>query len=265
VLPKFIAKIKEKNMFEENKYPNVFHTPVTTNHFTVWFTNSIEDVSFYDHVLHLLYMAEEGDVIDLMISSYGGSLDTLLALRSAIGVSQAQVTGHLLANASSAAGMLLLSCHNFVVNEFATFHAHTASYGSYGKTDDVKSQVDFITKQTEEIVRSVYRFILDDTEIQKLLDGKEFYFDHREISSRLQHREQKRTEEAQEEAVQQMKEFEETTFDYSELPLEELEEELQMYNEDIKKLKRAIADKKKQITPVVEQSSVKKKPTTRSK
>lgn len=245
-------------MFEENKYPNVFHTPVTTNHFTVWFTNSIEDVSFYDHVLHLLYMAEEGDVIDLMISSYGGSLDTLLALRSAIGVSQAQVTGHLLANASSAAGMLLLSCHNFVVNEFATFHAHTASYGSYGKTDDVKSQVDFITKQTEEIVRSVYRFILDDTEIQKLLDGKEFYFDHREISSRLQHREQKRMEEAQEEAVQQMKEFEEATFDYSELPLEELEEELQMYNEDIKKLRKAIAEKKKESEGTA--SPVKKKP-----
>ena len=246
-------------MFEENKYPNVFHTPVTTNHFTVWFTNSIEDVSFYDHVLHLLYMAEEGDVIDLMISSYGGSLDTLLALRSAIGVSQAQVTGHLLANASSAAGMLLLSCHNFVVNEFATFHAHTASYGSYGKTDDVKSQVDFITKQTEEIVRSVYKFILDDTEIQKLLDGKEFYFDHREISSRLQHREQKRMEEAQEEAVQQLKEFEETTFDYSELPLEELEEELQMYNEDIKKLRKAIADKKKEAEGTVI-PPVKKKP-----
>ena len=251
-------------MFEENKYPNVFHTPVTTNHFTVWFTNSIEDVSFYDHVLHLLYMAEEGDVIDLMISSYGGSLDTLLALRSAIGVSQAQVTGHLLANASSAAGMLLLSCHNFVVNEFATFHAHTASYGSYGKTDDVKSQVDFITKQTEEVVRSVYKFILDDTEIQKLLDGKEFYFDHREISSRLQHREQKRMEEAQEEAVQQLKEFEEAEFDYSTLPLEELEEELQMYNEDIKKLRKAIANKKKETEGTVF-PPVKKKPTPRSK
>ena len=234
-------------MFEENKYPNVFHTPITTNHFTIWFTNSIEDVSFYDHVLHLLYMAEEGDIIDLMISSYGGSLDTLLALRSAIGSSQAQVTGHLLANASSAAGMLLLSCHNFVVNEFSTFHAHTASYGSYGKTDDVKSQVDFITKQTEEIVRSVYRFVLDDAEIQKLLDGKEFYFDHREITERLQYREQKRMEQAQEEVAQQMKEFEEATFDYSELPLEELEEELKMYNEDIKELRKAIASKKKEV------------------
>ena len=238
-------------MFEENKYPNVFHTPITTNHFTIWFTNSIEDVSFYDHVLHLLYMAEEGDIIDLMISSYGGSLDTLLALRSAIGSSQAQVTGHLLANASSAAGMLLLSCHNFVVNEFSTFHAHTASYGSYGKTDDVKSQVDFITKQTEEIVRSVYRFVLNDAEIQKLLDGKEFYFDHREITERLQHREQKRAEESQEQATEFLKEIEDTEFDYSELPLQELEEELQMYNEDIKKLRKAIATKKKEEVEAV--------------
>lgn len=237
-------------MFEENKYPNVFHTPITTNHFTIWFTNSIEDVSFYDHVLHLLYMAEEGDIIDLMISSYGGSLDTLLALRSAIGSSQAQVTGHLLANASSAAGMLLLSCHNFVVNEFSTFHAHTASYGSYGKTDDVKSQVDFITKQTEEIVRSVYRFVLDDVEIQKLLDGKEFYFDHREITERLQYREQKRMEQAQEEVAQQIKEFEDMEFDYGELSIEELEEELQIHTEDMKKIRKALAEKKKESEAV---------------
>ena len=245
-------------MFEENKYPNVFHTTIATNHFTVWFTNSIEDVSFYDHVLHLLYMAEEGDVIDLMISSYGGSLDTLLALRSAIGSSQAQVTGHLLANASSAAGMLLLSCHNFVVNEFATFHAHTCTYGSYGKSDDVKSQVDFITKQTEEIVRSVYKFILDDSEVQRLLDGKEFYFDHREITERLQHREQKRAEESQEQSTEFLKEIEDTQFDYSELPLQELEEELQMYNEDIKKLRKAIADKKKEVEAVASPKAVTK-------
>lgn len=246
-------------MFEENKYPNVFHTPITTNHFTIWFTNSIEDVSFYDHVLHLLYMAEEGDIIDLMISSYGGSLDTLLALRSAIGSSQAQVTGHLLANASSAAGMLLLSCHNFVVNEFSTFHAHTASYGSYGKTDDVKSQVDFITKQTEEIVRSVYRFVLNDAEIQKLLDGKEFYFDHREITERLQYREQKRMEQAQEEVTQQMKEFEEMELDYGELSLEELEEELQMYTEDMKKIRKVITEKKKESEAVASSKAVTKK------
>ena len=219
-----------------SSYPNVFHTPIINNHYTVWFTNTIEDVSFYDHVLHLLYMAEEGDIIDLMISSYGGSLDTLLAMRSAIGASKANVTGHLLANASSAAGMLLLSCHNFVINEFATFHAHTASYGSYGKTDDVKSQVDFITKQTEEIVRSVYRNILDDFEIQKLLDGKEFYFDHRQITERLQKREELKSQQIQ----QQVDELENAEPDLSQFSVEELEEEIQLCKEDIKAYQKEV-------------------------
>ena len=61
-----------------------------------------------------------------------------------------------------------------------------------------------------------------------------------------------------------MKEIEDTQFDYSELPLQELEEELLMYNEDIKKLKRAIADKKKEIevVPPVKKVVIKKKPVT---
>lgn len=223
-------------MFEENKYPNVFHTPITTNHFTVWFTNSIEDVSFYDHVLHLLYTAEDGDVIDLMISSYGGSLDTLLALRAAIGATQAHVTGHLLSNASSAAGMLLLSCHSFVINEFSTFHCHTCSYGSYGKTDDVKSQVDFITKQTEEIVRSVYEYILDSMEIQKLLDGKEFYFDHREIKQRLQHREEMKSKKLQQDIQDQL----DTPTDLSEHSTESLEDELKLLELDKKDIQKEL-------------------------
>ena len=71
-------------------------------------------------------------------------------------------------------------------------------------------------------------------------------------------------EQAQEEVAQQMKELEEMEFDYNELSIEELEEELQMYNEDIKKLRKAIADKKKEaegnnVPPV------KKKPTTQGK
>ena len=61
-----------------------------------------------------------------------------------------------------------------------------------------------------------------------------------------------------------MKDIEEQEFDYSELPLQELEEELQMYNEDIKKLRKAIADKKKEseIIPPVKKAVIKKKPVT---
>lgn len=222
---------------EDNRYPNIFHTPMISNHYTVWFTNDIENVSFYDHVLHLLYISEESDVIDLMISSYGGSLDSLLALRAAIGASKAVVNGHLLANASSAAGMLLLSCHNFIINEFSTFHAHTCSYGSFGKSDDVRSQVEFVTKQTESIVRSVYKNILDDCEIQKLLDGKEFYFTHDEIQERLQKREEMKIELAKSQLDKEMD-------DLSEFTTEDLEEEVKALQAELRERK------KKQKQPV---------------
>ena len=84
------------------------------------------------------------------------------------------------------------------------------------------------------------------------------------ISNRLAQREQKRAEESQEQATVFLKEIEDQEFEYSELPLQELEEELQMYNEDIKKLKRAIADKKKEIevVPPVKKAVIKKKPVT---
>ena len=244
--------------------PHIYYTPNVQHHFTVAFTRDIEQPEFYDSVIHLLLTAEEGTTIDFLISSYGGHLDSLLSLRGALQATRADVTGYLMSQAASAAGMLLLCCHNFVINEFATFHAHTVSYGSYGKGDDVKQQVDYITKQTERIVRSIYDKILSEDEQNLLIAGKEFYFEDHEIRERLQHREQKRAEESQEQATEFLKEIEDTQFDYSELPLQELEEELQMYNEDIKKLKRAIADKKKGSEAIlpVEKAVIKKKPVT---
>ena len=61
-----------------------------------------------------------------------------------------------------------------------------------------------------------------------------------------------------------MKEIEDTQFDYSELTLSELLEEKRLYQEDLKKLKRAIANKKKEIevVPPVKKAVIKKKPTT---
>ena len=109
------------------------------------------------------------------------------------------------------------------------------------------------------------RRVLTEQEIYDVThNSKELYLDEFEIRSRLAQREQKRAEESQEQATEFLKEIEDTQFDYSELPLQELEEELQMYNEDIKKLKRAIADKKKEseVVPPVKKAVIKKKPVT---
>lgn len=216
--------------------PNIYYTPNVQHHYTVAFTRDIEQPEFYDSVVHLLLTSDEFTTIDFLISSYGGHLDSLLSLRGALQATRATVTGYLMAQSASAAGMLLLCCHNYVINEFATFHAHTVSYGSFGKGDDVKQQVDHITRQTERIVRSIYDKILSEEEQDLLIAGKEFYFDDKEITERLQKREELK--------AQQMKqEFEDSvnaTPDLSQFSVEELEEEIQLCKEDIKAYQREV-------------------------
>ena len=62
----------------------------------------------------------------------------------------------------------------------------------------------------------------------------------------MQYREQKRQEEAQEQHSNFLKEIEDQEYDYAELSAEELEEEIKMYTEDMKKIRKALADKKKE-------------------
>ena len=225
--------------------PNIYTIPQTSVRYCISITDSISDVFIYDEVLAILDNAEEQDEVVFTIASYGGHLNSLLSLRSAILSTNATVTGKLVSHSCSAAGMLLLSCHNKVVYPNTTFHAHNATYGVYGKSADIKAQVDFETKQLEKLMFDIYAGFLDvETEIPLLLEGKEFFFSAEETIERIVRQENVRQKQAQKEAEQQIKEFE--AFDYAELSIEELEEELQMYTEDIRKLKKALAEKKKE-------------------
>lgn len=221
-------------------HPNIFYTPVVNHYYSVSFTQDIEDPSFYDSVINLLLTAEEGTQIDFLISSYGGRLDSFISLRGALAQTRAVVTGHLMAQACSAAGMLLLSCHNWVINEFSTFHAHTCSYGSFGKSDDVKQQVDYVTTQTERIVRSVYNGVLSVEEQDKLLSGKEFYFSDIEITERLIARENSRVEQSQRELDEETAKQE----DLSQYSDEELTEEITLCRQDIKDYQKELKKRK---------------------
>ena len=222
--------------------PSIYAVAQTAMKYTVSITDNISDVFIYDEVLMLLENAEEQDEIVFTIASYGGQLASLLSLRSAILSTKATVTGKLVSHACSAAGMLLLSCHNKIVYPNTTFHCHTASYGTYGKSGDIKAQVDHETKQIEKLVLDVYDGFLDsEKEIPELLAGKEFYFDAEETLERLSRQEALK----QQKAAQDIQTALETPIDLSEYSLEELEEELGLMTADLRDLKSEINKRKK--------------------
>ena len=157
------------------------------------------------------------------------------------------MVGKLVSHACSAGGMLLLCCHNKIVYPNTTFHAHTASYSSFGKSSDIKTQVDFETKQIEKLVHDIYGGFLDaENEIPLLLDGKEFYFDAEETIKRLENQALMR-EEQQSQAEQDMFDnIEKQALDN--LSDDELQDELDGLADMIKELKKEQSKRKRSTT-----------------
>lgn len=233
--------MKQSNkVTQEGVYsPSIFATQQIAMKYTIGITDSISDNFIYDEVMMVLENAEEQDEIVFNIASYGGQLSSLLSLRSGILSTKATVTGKLVSHACSAAGMLLLCCHNKIVYPNTTFHCHTASYGSYGKSGDVKAQVDFETKQIENLMYEIYEGFLDaDTEIPELLSGRELYFDAEDTIRRLDSHSKLR-EQQHKESLQQSLDDEvlESSISLDVFTNEELAEELKLIQAEIKKRK----------------------------
>ena len=248
-------------MFEQEKYPSIFATQIGT-HYQVSMQQVFGNPYLYDETIYLLQTASPNDVISFTINSDGGDLMSLVALQNAIRMSEAKIVMILLGACASAGGAFFLTdADEYIVGSFTHMMVHNMICGvGFDDTQKIATRARFNESLNIRFVQESYEGFLTEQEIYDVThNSKELYLDEFEIRERLVKRDQKRAEEAQELAVQQLKEFEEAEFDYSELPLEELEEELQMYNEDMKKLRKAIADKKKEAEGTVV-SPVKKKP-----
>lgn len=245
-------------------YPTIFAQPMG-NRFVVNITSDFDSSDTYDEIVALLSTATDADEIVWNISSYGGFVNSLSMILGWKAMCPAHQTHVLHSNADSCASVFFLSdADQYIVGDGATMFLHEIQAGVSGTTSNMIRHMEHLKETNEIFIKKAYSGFISESEMSQILSGVELFFTSEQIRERLSLREQKRMEEAQEEAVQQLKELEETTFDYSELKLEELEEELQMYNEDIKKLRRAIADKKKEAEGTVVPPA-KKKPTTRSK
>jgi len=145
--------------------------------------------SYYRHVVSRIVNTSADDVIEFEIHSGGGQYNGLSALLSALLRTEATSVAYLNGECHSAASMLALSCDSVQVSPFCTMLCHFASFGHAGKGSDVMSAVNHTYNNSVEIFREVYRGFLTEDELDKCIDGKEYWFDAEEIMQRLQARE----------------------------------------------------------------------------
>lgn len=152
---------------------------------TVFFDEDIGTASKYRELIHLLYSAEEFDQFVFVVNSSGGDLDGALSIIEGIKASNATVRAIITGKCHSAASIISLNCDDVMVTESAHMLVHTASYGAYGSTGQIKSNVDFSTKQIKQILENTYGGFLTPAEIIDVHKGVEFWFDNKEIAKRL--------------------------------------------------------------------------------
>jgi len=88
----------------------------------------------------------------------------------------------------SAASMLALNCDSIFVSPYASSLIHFVSYGSSGKSADIRSHVNHVHTTSEALFRETYALFLTEEEMQACIDGKELWVGSDEISRRLEHK-----------------------------------------------------------------------------
>jgi ATP-dependent protease ClpP protease subunit len=161
--------------------------------------SDITEPSNYRNLLQCLESMEEGDSLDIDICCFGGYLHTTIRLINAIRNCKGHVHGNLNGVAMSGGSLILLACHSVSVQEHSELMAHTSLGGHpYQKLPDTLSAATSSGKQLNKLYHDVYKGFFTEEEINKILDGKDYYLLYDEICERLQNRSDMFSKEAME-------------------------------------------------------------------
>jgi ATP-dependent protease ClpP protease subunit len=160
----------------------------TINNFRVFLDENIGEAKKYRDLIDALVSAGQHDEFNLFINNGGGYLYTALAIIEAIKASQATVRAIVVGECHSAASIITLSCHEIMITDAASMMVHSASFGSGGFAHNVKHHADFSVAQMGVLFDEVYGGFLTDTEIKELKNGREFWFNAKQIAKRVESR-----------------------------------------------------------------------------
>ena len=168
--------------------------------YTVMFDSDIEESSEYHEHFYVMEQAGKDDVVEVCISSLGGSVATISKFQDVVKNSEAHFHAKLHGYGYSAGGALFLLCDTQEVSDLATFMAHSVQTGYGGGSQAIEAHSKMTTKQNRVLCEMLYQDFLSSEEIDRICDGAEIWMEAEEIRERLAKREEVRNQQAIEEA-----------------------------------------------------------------
>lgn len=124
-------------------------------------------------------------MIDVHINSPGGMLDSAIPLIDAMR-NRKNIRTIIDGDASSCAGMLAICVKDVTVMPFAYMLCHAPTCGYEGKAHEIKSWNKYNESYVAQLCYDIYKGFMTEDEIKSMLEGKDYWFDAKEIERRLE-------------------------------------------------------------------------------
>jgi len=184
-----MPKIDIKNTTEdiESDYYTVKTKTKITKHYRydIYISNQITKPCEYIELLHILKVATADDEIHIYINSGGGYCSSTTQITNAMKNCLAHIVCHAEGIVASCATWIFLAGDSFVIEEDIEFMCHYYSGGTYGKGNELEIGAKFSKKYWHNKFKKIYKGFLTDEESQQLIDGKDFYFNQKQLAKRL--------------------------------------------------------------------------------
>lgn len=144
-----------------------------------------DDIEKYADLLNILKTSSELDTIIIYINSEGGSLRMAIQIVNSMLQSKSNVITSLDGNAFSAATMIFLAGHEYIVNDNCSFMIHTYTGGIVGKGNEIDSQYDHTREYIKKVFAKFYEKILSEEELSEVMKGRDIWMDTEELVERL--------------------------------------------------------------------------------
>lgn len=157
----------------------------SVNDIIIRIARDITDPDDFADELQILAAAGEDDTVKIQLITNGGSVYTAHLLCRAIRECKAHTIGYIGPMCASAGTSIALACEEWEIDEMSTFMIHSASYGGWGKASEVKASINHTNRMMDRWIRNSYEGFLTEDEIERCLEGKDYYFDSEELGERL--------------------------------------------------------------------------------
>lgn len=174
------------SMYDQIPIP-VRSTPIAWRH-SFRIDGEFADTWQFDTAIETLNNASENDLVEIHLSSYGGSLNSVESLIHAIRKTAAHV--HIIATGeqASAATLLMMEAHSFELSDNFSALLHNGSYSISGNSNEIKYQSNFHINYMEQVMRKAYKHFLSDYEIDEMNKGVDIMLTADEWCDRFQKR-----------------------------------------------------------------------------